>query len=434
MKLKVVGWIALALLVLLLVLPFLVPMQAYQHQIEQAASDKLGFPVTVQSLRVALLPSPRLNVSGIVLGDSAEVTVANVAAVLDVATLFDNVRVISRLEIRQPVLKHATLQLIQGVKLSDETTLVVRRIEVSEAKLEWQGVNLPTMNAEIGISDTGKLEQAVIKSSDGKFMVEALPKNGGYVARIKAQQWTMPVGLPVLFDKLESDISYKAQVMEVSRFNAELYHGKLNFSGRLDWHKGWYLQGKFNTQAIELNNVAKVFGKPAKLGGRIFGEGDCYSQAKQAGQLLEMLSVDYKFNVTKGVLRGLDLVKAASLLVKQGQDGGETQFDELSGLLRVRGQQMELRQIKVSSGLLQATGHVKVAPDKKLSGKMEVALKQSLSLVAVPLEVSGTIGSPSVKPTKAALLGSVAGTAVLGPAGTALGLKAAGVLDKLFGD
>ncbi|MCE9632919.1 MAG: AsmA-like C-terminal region-containing protein [Methylophilales bacterium] len=434
MKMKLIGWIALALLTLLLLIPFLIPMQTYQHQIEQVASAKLGVPVAIQSLHIALLPSPRANMDGIVVGGNAEITVANVAAVLDVTTLFDKVRVVSRLEIHQPVFKQAALQVIKGIHLSDEATIVVRHIEVDEAKLEWQGSNLPVLNAEVAMSDAGKLEKAIIKSADDKLMVEAVPNDNGYVAHIKAKQWTMPVGLPVLFDKLESDISYKKQTLQVSNFNAELYRGKMGLSASLDWRKDWHLQGKFNTQAIELAGATKALGKPVKLSGRISGEGSFSSQSKEAGYLTDALGLDYKFSVTKGVLHGLDLVKAASLLIKQGQSGGETRFDELSGVLKMRGKLLELHQIKVASGLLEATGEVKVMPDKKLSGKIEAALKQSLALVAVPLELSGTIDNPSVKPTKAALIGAVAGTAVLGPAGTALGVKAAGALDKLFGN
>lgn len=433
-QMKLIGRIFLGLLVFLLVVPFLIPMQTYQRQIAQVASAKLGVPVTIQSLHIALLPTPRANLSGIVVGNNAEVTVANVVAVLDVATLFDKVRVFSHLEVNKPVIKQAALQIIQNLKLNDETTVAVRRIAVNEAKLEWQGLNLPLLNAEIAMSDAGKLTQAVIKSDDKKLKLEAVPKGGGYAAHISAQQWTPPIALPILFDTLESDIGYKGQALEMSNLSATLYRGKLGLSASLNWQKGWHLQGKFNTQAIELADVAKSLNKPAKLSGRISGDGSFSSQAQEAGHLADALGIDYKFSVAKGVLHGLDLVKAASLLIKQGQSGGETQFDTLDGVLKVRGKQLELHQIKVSSGLLEATGNVKVTADKKLSGRMEAALKQSLSLVAVPLELSGTLDNPSVKPTKAALIGAVAGTAVLGPAGTALGVKAAGALDKLFGN
>jgi hypothetical protein len=67
-----------------------------------------------------------------------------------------------------------------------------------------------------------------------------------------------------------------------------------------------------------------------------------------------------------------------------------------------------------------------------------VDVKNSLGLTAIPLDVSGTLSKPVVLPSKAAIAGAVAGTAILGPGvGTSLGIKAGGAIDKLkglFGD
>jgi hypothetical protein len=133
------------------------------------------------------------------------------------------------------------------------------------------------------------------------------------------------------------------------------------------------------------------------------------------------------------VLYGMDLVKAASLLIRQGMTGGETRFDELGGTLYTRGKQVEVRPVHIVSGLLAADGHVKVMPDKSLSGKIDADIKKGISLVTVPLVISGTMDSPMVLPTKAALAGGAAGTVLMGPLGTGLGVKAGSALDKLFG-
>ena len=61
-----------------------------------------------------------------------------------------------------------------------------------------------------------------------------------------------------------------------------------------------------------------------------------------------------------------------------------------------------------------------------------------MKLTAIPLQVSGTLDKPMVFPTKTAIAGAVAGTAILGPGvGTSLGIKAGSAVDKikgLFGD
>jgi hypothetical protein len=137
------------------------------------------------------------------------------------------------------------------------------------------------------------------------------------------------------------------------------------------------------------------------------------------------------------VLYGLDLVKVASFLVKQSAKGGQTQFDTFTGQLAVTGKRYHLKQMDVSSGLISAKGDVKINELEKLNGTGEVALKQSVGLVSVPLIVSGTLDNPVVLPSKAALAGAAVGTAILGPGlGTSLGSKAGSAvsgLKNLFG-
>ena len=83
---------------------------------------------------------------------------------------------------------------------------------------------------------------------------------------------------------------------------------------------------------------------------------------------------------------------------------------------------------------MRSSGQVKIKPNKELDGVIDVEVKRSVSLAAIPLIVSGTLSNPVVLPSKAALAGALAGTAILGPGvGTGLGVKAGGALDKLKG-
>lgn len=148
------------------------------------------------------------------------------------------------------------------------------------------------------------------------------------------------------------------------------------------------------------------------LSGHLLADGDFSASAKEASQLADRIQANFKFNIRHGVLHGLDLAKVASLLIKQSQNGGETQFSAFSGLLNVSGKQYQLRNLNVSSGLITATGQVKIKPNKTLDGTGSVAVKNSVSLVAIPLNVSGTVSKPVVLPSKAALAGAVAGTAI----------------------
>ncbi|MES2500655.1 MAG: AsmA family protein, partial [Pseudomonadota bacterium] len=199
----------------------------------------------------------------------------------------------------------------------------------------------------------------------------------------------------------------------------------------------WKTNGRLNIANLSLKDPTSIMSKTMHLTGNLLSDGSFSASSKYPGQLREHLQANFKFKINNGVLHGLDLVKVASLLVKQSESGGQTQFDAFSGLLKISGRQYHLQNLNISSGLLVATGQVKIKPNKALDGMVAVELKNSASLVAIPLNVSGTVNKPVILPSKSALAGAVAGTAILGPGvGTSVGIKAAGALDfikELFG-
>jgi hypothetical protein len=89
--------------------------------------------------------------------------------------------------------------------------------------------------------------------------------------------------------------------------------------------------------------------------------------------------------------------------------------------------------------VLTARGDVTVSPARALGGRVTVELARGVTggLVAVPVEVSGTLESPAVSVSRGALLGAAIGTAVMPGVGTGAGAKLGDKIDKglkgLFG-
>jgi uncharacterized protein involved in outer membrane biogenesis len=438
MKFKKLFLAIFGLLVVLAVVPWLIPTTTYIAQIEQLATQKLGVPVHIASLHFAVLPTPRANLKGLVVGAGEEVRVGEVAAVLDVTTLFDNTRVISKLKLSAPVVKQSALPLLaalnskQGAS-SGPTPVELRRIVIDDAIFELPLARLPAIDVDILLAAGSALEKANLTSSDGKLKVDVLPRDAGYAATVQAENWALPAEPRLTFETLSADLIYADSTLKFPRIEAGLYHGRLTASGQLDWTKNWRLSGRFNTQGIELGEATALFTRAIRVTGRISGDGKFSSNAKEADKLGDALALDYKFKVEDGVLYGVDLLKAASLIIRQGATGGETHFDELHGTLYTRGKQIEVRPVHIVSGLLAADGRVKIAADKKLSGLIDTEIKKGVSLVKMPLAISGTMDSPMVLPTKAALAGAAAGTVLMGPLGTNLGTRAGSALQSLFG-
>jgi hypothetical protein len=69
---------------------------------------------------------------------------------------------------------------------------------------------------------------------------------------------------------------------------------------------------------------------------------------------------------------------------------------------------VRLTDLVANSGMIQATGNVTLNADKSLAGRVQASLTAGPigQLAGVPLQVAGTLDSPSVTPTGVQLPGS----------------------------
>lgn len=434
---KILIWI-FALFTLLILLPFFIPMETYLKEAEKAASEKIGAPVSIGAGRISILPSPRVHVSNIVVGND-EIRVDGLTVIPSLGSLFSDTKVID-LKVDKPQVKQAALELVsrltskQSASDADVAVVSVRQVSVHELQLDWPDVKLPPLNVEVSLAEGHALRSAHVETVDGDLNVNVTPEDKGHLIMLKAKKWQLPLAMPVLVDNADVEMHLNGSRLDVPKLTVGLYGGEVGGNLVLSWAKHWQLNGKLKVANVSVKEPSSLVSKTVYLSGNLSGDAGFSAQAKEAGSLMDHLQANFKFNVNNGVLHGLDLVKVASLLIKQGEKGGETRFDEFAGLVNVSGSQYHLKDIKISSGLLAASGQVKVKTNKELDGLVEVELKRSVSLVAIPLDVSGTLSDPVVLPSKSALAGAVAGTAILGPGlGTSLGIKAGGAVDKIKG-
>ncbi|HYN53888.1 MAG TPA: AsmA family protein [Methylotenera sp.] len=423
---------------LLIILPFLIPTQTYLNKAERIASEKLGVPVTIASGYWLILPSPRVVANDIAIGKDQEIKVAEVLVILTLSSLFSATKVVD-LEVSKPFLKQAAIELISVLSSkksepSEAAAVNIRHVKIHELQFDWPDTKLPIINVEANLTNVNGLESAKLETKDGAVKADITPNGEEHLIVVNVEKWTLPVGLPVFIDQAKLEMHLKGSQLEIPNFDVALYNGKVTGNALISWEKNWRTNGKFKMANLSVKEPSSLVSKAVYLSGNLFGNGHFSSAAKDAVKLGDNVRADIKFKVNNGVLHGLDLVKAASLIIKQAQSGGATEFDELSGLLNVTGKQYHFRDLKISSGLLAGTGQVKVKPNKELDGVVEVEMKRSLGMTAIPLVVSGTVSHPVVLPSKAALAGAIAGTVILGPGvGTGLGIKAAGAIDKIKG-
>ncbi len=425
------------IIIVLLVIPWMIPMSAYTKQAESLAARALGVPVHIGSLQVAILPTPRLIASDLIVGRNEEFRVARLTVLPALTSMFSETKAISSIRFENPIIKKAALDIIAALSkqpkdTSSKTTINVHKIRISEAKILWPDMQLPEINAVIDLNKENMPKTASIESLDGKLKFDLTPEENRQIITFNAKAWTLPAGAPLLIDKLDVNMVLSSNKLDISNIHAALYGGKLSGHANLAWGKTYKLNGMMKLDNLAVHEPIKLMSKSSRVSGQLSSNGPFSASAKEVKQLIDNLQANFQFNVKNGVLYGFDLAKAPMMLVGRGK-GGETKFDAFSGDLDISGKTYRFRNLNIESGLMAANGEVKINPNKSLNGEVEVEVKKSVSIAAIPLEISGTLEDPKVFPTKAAIAGAVAGTAVLGPAGTGLGLKAGKAVDKLKG-
>jgi len=422
----------------LIILPFFIPIRTYLNEAEKLASDQLGVPVSISTGHFVFFPSPRVVISGLKVGKDSELEVEQLAVIPSLSTVFSETRVID-VEVTNPIVKKTAIGIVSSIldKRSEapieSDAINIRHINVDQLTLDWPGIKLPALTMDISLTKANQLESASLEAKDATLMLNIAPKADAHLISVSIKKWTLPIGLPLTVESAEFDMHLKSDHLEVPRVDLYMYGGKVTANLNVFWGKNWRTNGSVKVVNVSVKSPSRLVSKSVYLSGSLSGSGHFSGSAKDIGVLADHINADFKFKVNDGVLHGLDLIKVASILTKQTV-GGETAFDEFSGTLNAKGQQYDLNDLEMSSGLLSGSGRVKINANKELDGTGEVALKRSISLVAIPLDISGTIENPVVLPSKAALAGAVAGTAILGPGlGTSVGIKAAGAIDKFKG-
>jgi hypothetical protein len=106
--------------------------------------------------------------------------------------------------------------------------------------------------------------------------------------------------------------------------------------------------------------------------------------------------MDGTFIIRQGVINGVNVVETARLRSRENLPGGRTHFDELNGILSYADEAYHFREIKMSAGVLNATGTLDVVK-QQLSGRILADLSMRAGTGTVALQVGGAADNPTLR-------------------------------------
>lgn len=441
--LKIGGLVLTGGILLLAVAPFFISLNDYVLLIEREVSGTLREPVKVTGLRAGGLPLPHVTVDGISIGHHGDVTAAHVTITPDLWSLLGPNKVIRSIRIDKLVVTQRAVKKIPSWFTSKNgptgkagsVTVRVKRIEIDSALLTLEHVVFGPFDGRLTLNDDNSLDAASVVTTDGKLRATVRPEGSRYRVEANAKDWTLPIKPAALhFDEVTVQGFATAADVDFSGVQGKLYGGTLAGRTKVSWQKGVHLKGNASINQVQMRPLLQALGRPPRMSGRLNAKPFFYSNAERGNQLLERLYLETPFDVQDGVLRGVDIEKAATSLFREKKPTAETRFEEISGHLVLESGTRRFTKLKIAAGPLSADGKVTISRTDELSGRINTHVGAGqVASASMPLNVSGTVESPVLLPTAGVAAGAAVGTAILGPAGTAIGTAIGAKLEQLFG-
>ena len=393
---KIGGGLFVLLLLLAALLPFVWPMQSYVAQIEKKLAVQLQQPVHVGHMQMALLPHPKLNLQEVTVGSKQELKAGNVELNFAMSALFADSKSLNSVEISDLVLSaDAFGQALSWLRMAGgDAQYPVQHMVLQRTSISSEGFTLPVMSGGAEFDAHGGFVKAALNSEDGKLSVELQPIQSRWQVVLAIKDSRLPQLPDILFEELNIKGEVGAGEASFNEIEGRLYRGFLHGNAHLSWKDGWQMQGKVNVNSLELQNALPHI----NVTGEMEGTANFMLRGNKLSQLGDAPHLEGSFKVSKGSINNIDLVEIVRSASRNSAPGGRTHFDELSGLLQLDNSSQHLRQIRISSGAINAGGNIDVAPNKQLSGQLFVDLKMRAGMGSVPLQLSGKLGEPVLRP------------------------------------
>jgi hypothetical protein len=372
------------------------PLNGYVPEAQRALSERLNQPTTIATLRYVLFPTPRLVLEGVRIGAAHGIHVDRVDAHAWPTAFISGPLVFDTVEAKGVGIDPGMLGLIPTWTGGRSAGAVhSTRLKLSDVKLNGRDAKVEGMSGEVSFAANGTVSQAVLANDNLKL--EIAPRKNGVGVVLDAHDWRAPFGPAFTFSHLRLEGIADKQQFATTTVSGRIGGGDLTGTLAARWEGPMIVGGEFTLQGARLDDLIPGLSADFRAKGVLNAKARYAMQADSASGLMEKPLLEGTFAVTRGELTGIDLVRT----VQTGGgalNGGRTAFDELKGSVRLNGGRYSYRDLRLSSGPLEATGYVEVAPGGALSGRVNAALSSRSAVMARgSYTVAGTVKDPKLE-------------------------------------
>jgi uncharacterized protein involved in outer membrane biogenesis len=260
------------------------------------------------------------------------------------------------------------------VGMGGKQSLGFERIGIRNLRLNVANVDVPAAEVEVVWNSDGSFSRANILTYSRRVVIDVTPAADEVAFRMTATNWQPLPGTTATIDQLRINGTATRDGLSATEVDADLYGGKAQGSFTVGWGSASpnaTASGEFLLRRLDIAKLLPAMTADATATGLMDGNMKFSMQAPTLRRLLDAPQVSTAFTIRRGWLGGIDLVR---LLRDSTNRGGRTVFDEWTGVFAVGGSSYSLRQMRLTSGPMTATGVADINADGGLTGRINAQL------------------------------------------------------------
>ncbi|WP_293933537.1 AsmA family protein [Iodobacter sp.] len=392
----------LFLFVLIVSLPLLIPLNSYKPQLEKRLSALLQAQVQLENIEFAYQPLPFFSLKGIKM-DGGAGSIEQIRVPLSVFNLFHYGKSLKNVEVDGVRLSPSfAFSLPKRFATLEQGRITLGDVLLTKSSVVWDQNELGPIDGLMKFADNGAFADLRLADKQGHLEMHIKPSGENIRLTVQASGWEIPLGYPVVFEKLYMSGEGSSAGLLIDDIRGESYGGVLSGKAMLTWADDWVLAGQVSVKGVHTEPFSKVFSTTTFVSGRMDGEGLFNYRAKDYLKLFAHPMVDFDFLLRDGALHNLDLITQLRSGSPASGRGGQTRFDTLKGKIIFKDSALQIKNLALDAGKFSAQGAVSIAKAGRLEGGVSARLQSGVLAISNHIRIGGDLSRPALSSGDAA--------------------------------
>ncbi|MDD4963497.1 MAG: AsmA family protein [Gallionella sp.] len=278
---------------------YLIPLETYLPQLEKFASKQFQTPVKIQSISLAALPFPHLELHQVQLGKADGIRAELIDVSFDLKALMAGNKEVRAIRAEHVVVNYSEFRhlLAQMSKSSGKPIVTLREFQASDVTLILPWLTLPDVETKVSFAADGKLEKIWTTLDKQHLTATLLPQPQRHFAmQVDAKGWTTPLYPRLVWDELHVAGVVSDQDLVATQLTGVMGDIHLSGSGRAEFAKRLLVFAQLDQldapvdQLLKLSDKTELATGSVHLSGKLQGEGDTVTELKQRVQFVGEVS------------------------------------------------------------------------------------------------------------------------------------------------